>query len=324
MAIHFQYIFSSAREWLILLVDFLMQTISLNFSDCPPQFEAYFLPILEKKYLIKRDERPDFLVYALTGHRHRLYNCVKIYVHHETYLPNWKECDYAILPIDLNDSRVLHIPIFAFDRSPQPLIRGGEDWAAIQKMKTRFCAALSSYANNTVKERTQFFHSLNRRQRIDSPGRGMNNTGFAGIGDKLALYQNYRFVLAFENKERLGWTTEKMYDPLAAYAIPIFWGDRNASKYFNPDSFINAHDFRSHEELAEYVCHVDRTPDLYKKYIRATPFRDNLPPEEFSRERVLRFFEKIFATQIKPIAQKRWFFGLTKWRLAKRNKLSTE
>jgi len=101
--------------------------ISLNFSDCPPQFENYFLPILEEKYTIRRDERPDFLVYALTGHRHRLYNCIKIYVHHETYRPNWKECDYAILPIDLNDSRVLHIPIFAFDRSPQPLIRGGED-----------------------------------------------------------------------------------------------------------------------------------------------------------------------------------------------------
>ena len=298
--------------------------ISLNFSDCPPQFENYFLPILEEKYTVRLDERPDFLVYALTGHRHRLYNCVKIYVHHETYLPNWKECDYAILPIDLNDSRVLHIPIFAFDRSPQPLIRGGEDWAAIQKMKTRFCAALSSYENHTVKERTQFFKTLTRRQRIDSPGRGMNNTGFSGIGDKLTFYQSYRFVLAFENKERIGWTTEKMYDPLAAYAIPIFWGDRNASKYFNPDSFINAHDFRSHEELAEYVCHVDRTPDLYRKYLRATPFRDNLPPEEFSRERVLHFFERIFAARIKPVAQRRWFFGLTKWRLAKRNKLSTE
>ena len=299
-------------------------TISLNFSDCPPQFENFFLPILEEKYTVRRDERPDFLVYALTGHRHRLYSRVKIYVHHETYLPTWKECDYAILPIDLNDSRVLHIPIFASDRSPQPLIRGGEDWAAIQKMKTRFCAALSSYANNTVKERTQFFHSLNRRQRIDSPGRGMNNTGFAGIGDKLAFYQSYRFVLAFENKERIGWTTEKMYDPLAAYSIPIFWGDRNASKYFNPESFINAHDFRNHEELADYVCHVDSTPNLYEKYLRATPFVNNLPPEEFFRDRVLRFFDKIFSTQIKPITQKRWFFGLTKWRLAKRNKLSTE
>lgn len=301
-----------------------MQEISLNFSDCPIQFENFFLPILETKYRIRRDERPDFLIYALTGHRHRLYNCVKIYVHHETYLPSWKECDFAILPIKLQDPRVLHLPIFAFDRSPQPLVRGGEDWEEIRRMKTRFCVALSSYANHTVKERTTFFYALNRRKRIDSPGRGMNNTGFSGIGDKLALYRNYRFVLAFENKERLGWTTEKMYDPLASYAVPIFWGDRNAVKYFNPEAFINAYDFRNPRDLADYVCHVDETPHLYEKYLKASPFHHNQPPEEFSRERVLLFFENIFQSRVQPVAQRRWFFHVTKWRLAKRNKLSNE
>jgi hypothetical protein len=301
--------------------------ISLNFSDCPPQFENFFLPILEEKYSIRRGERPDFLVYALTGHRHRLYNCVKIYVHHETYPPNWKECDYAILPIWSPDPRQLHVPIFAFDRPPDPLIRGQIDWDSVFRSKTRFCALLSSYADRSVVRRIRFFEALNQRRKVDSVGRAVNNCGFAGIPGheaKFEFYRPYRFIISFENKERLGWTTEKMYDPLAVHAIPIFWGDRNASKYFNPDSFINAHDFQSHDELADYVCHVDRTPDLYKKYLRATPFRDNLPPEEFSRERVLHFFEKIFAARIKPVTQKRWFFGLTKWRLAKRNKLSTE
>jgi hypothetical protein len=33
------------------------------------------------------------------------------------------------------------------------------------------------------------------------------------------------------------------------------------------------------------------------------------------------FFRRIFATPIRPIAQRRWFFPITKWRLAKRNKL---
>ena len=298
--------------------------VSLNFSDCPPQFENYFLPILEQKYTIRRDERPDFLIYALTGHRHRLYNCVKIYVHHETYRPNWKECDFAILPIELHDPRALYLPIFAFDRSPQPLLRGGEDWAAIRKMKTRFCVALSSYANRSVQERIGFFQALNRRRRIDSPGRGLNNTGFRGIADKLALYRNYRFVLAFENKEVPGWTTEKMYDPLASYAVPIFWGDRNAGNYFNPGAFIDAHKFRNHQELADYVCHVEETPELYERYLRAPPFRNNTPPKEFSQERILNFFDRIFSAGIEPVARQRWFFRLTKWRLAKRNKLPTE
>jgi len=301
--------------------------ISLNFSDCPPQFENFFLPILETKYRIRRDDRPDFLIYALTGHRHRLYNCVKIYVHHETYPPNWKECDYAILPVWSPDPRQLHVPIFAFDRSPEPLIRGGEDWDAILTSKTRFCALLSSYVDRTVAKRVDFFQALNRRRRVHSSGRGLNNTGFSappGHTAKLEFLRPYRFNIAFENKERLGWTTEKMYDPLAVHTIPIFWGDKQAFRYFNPECFINAHDFNSMDALAEYVCHVDDTPALWKEYLRATPFHENHAPQEFSKERILSFFERIFSNPIKPVAQRRWFFAWTKWRFAKRNKVLGE
>jgi len=301
--------------------------ISLNFSDCSPQFENFFLPILEEKFTVRREERPDFLVYGLTGHRHRLYNCVKIYTHHETYLPNWKECDYAILPVWSPDPRQLHVPIFAFDRSPAPLLRHETDWNSISRSKTRFCALLSSYADRTVARRIRFFEALNRRRKVDSAGRAVNNCGFVGIPGheaKLEFYRPYRFIISFENKERLGWTTEKMYDPLAVHAIPIFWGDHQASRYFNPDCFINAHDFASEKELVDYVLHVDETPELYQKYLRATPFHENRPPEEFSRDRILKFFEQIFTMPRKPISQRRWFFPLTKWRLAKRNKLPSE
>ena len=301
-----------------------MRDISLNFSDCPPQFENFFLPILEEKYRIRRDERPDYLIYALTGHRHRLYNCVKIFVHHETYPPDWKQCDYAILPFRLRHPRVLHVPLFAFDRSPVPLIRGGEDWRTIEHEKKRFCAVLTSYANRSVCGRIRFFETLNRRRRVDSPGRGMNNTGFRGIGDKLSFYRNYRFVLAFENKELEGWTTEKMYDPFAAYAVPIFWGDPCVNDFFNPKAFINARDFKNDATLADYVCQVDTSPELYRQYLEAPPFKNNLSPEEFSRRRVLDFFNRIFSTPIRPAAQRRWYFSVTKWRLAKRNKLPHE
>lgn len=301
-----------------------MREISLNFSDCPPQFENFFLPILEEKYRIRRDDRPDYLIYALTGHRHRLYNCTKIYVHHETYFPDWKECDYAILPFHIRDPRVLHVPLFAFDRSPDPLIRGGEDWEVIARSKHRFCAALTSYANSSVQGRVRFFHALNRRKRVDSPGRGMNNTGFMGIGDKLAFYRNYRFVVAFENKELEGWTTEKMYDPFAAHAIPIFWGDPCVNEFFNTEAFINARDFKDEEALADYVCQVEESTDLYHKYLQAPPFAGNQTPEVFSKKRVLSFFEEVFSSVKRPIAQQRWFFPLTKWRLAKRNKLPSE
>ena len=304
-----------------------MQEISLNFTDCPPQFENFFLPILRTKYRIRLDERPDFLIYALTGHRHRLYNCIKIFVHHETYPPNWKECDYAILPIRTGDPRQLYIPLYAFDRPPNPLLRGGEDWDAILREKTRFCALLSNYADRTVAGRIRFFHALNRRRKVDSPGRALNNTGFQGIPGfegKMAFYRSYRFVISFENKDRPGWITEKMYDPLAAHAVPIYWGPRDAGEVFDPGCFLNAADFRCPEDLADHVLALEADPPRYLRMLQVPPFRKNLVPEVFSHEKVLEFFDQIFASKNRPVAQRRWFFPLTKWRLVKRNKLPTE
>ena len=305
----------------------VLPSLSINFSDCPVHLEDFFLRILSSRYQIVREERPEFLIYALTGHRHRLYNCTKIYTHHEVYRPNWRECDYAILPFLGSDPRHYYLPIFAYNRSPKPLIRHNPDWNAIRSQKTRFCALLSAYANRSVRQRMDFFNELNRRKKVDSIGRAANNTGLTiplGLPPKLEALRPYKFTIAFENKELSGWTTEKMYDPLAAHTIPIFWGDPKAVDCFNQGAFINAYDFQSDSELADYVCEVDTNEALYLRYLQAPPFRNNTPPDVFSEARLLDFFGQIFTARVKPVAQRRWFFQLTKWRLAKRNKLLSE
>jgi hypothetical protein len=304
-----------------------LPVLSINFSDCPVHLEDFFVRILSRRHRLHREDRPEFLIYALTGHRHRLYNCVKIYTHHEVYQPNWKECDYAVLPFLGTDPRQYYLPIYAYNRSPEPLIRRNPAWDRIRLEKTRFCALLSAYVDRSVRHRMDFFKILNRRKKVDSIGRAANNTGWKAPGGhqpKLEALRPYRFTIAFENKELEGWTTEKMYDPLAVHTVPIFWGDRRAVEYFNPEAFINAYDFKNLSELADYVCAVDADETLYRKYLEAPPFRNNTPPDVFSEERLLDFLDRIFTSPIKPVAQRRWFFPLTKWRLAKRNKLSSE
>ena len=105
------------------------------------------------------------------------------------------------------------------------------------------------------------------------------------------------------------------------HTIPIHWGDPRAKEYFNPESFISAHDFKNLEELAEYVIHVDETPELYARYVQAPPFHGNCPNPAFDLDKLVDFFRRIFSTPLRPVAQRRWFFPLTKWRLTKRNKL---
>jgi len=304
--------------------------VSLNFIDFPPQSRAFFLDLLSPHYDFTFDDTPSFLFYSHIGHRHRLYNCIKIFHTQEKYWPNWKECDFAAVSVLVDDSRSAYLPIYAFDGRPEKLVRTSvPDPVTVRASKPHFCSLLCAYVDRTVRRREHFFQVLNRRRKVDSTGRALNNTGYRlPPGDryqvKVDWLAQYRFNLAFENTRRAGWCTEKLVDPLHVNTIPIYWGDPQVKDYFNPESFICRDDFSSDEELADYVLHVDDTPELYARYIRATPFHDNRPNSAYDRNGLLSFFDQIFRSRQKPIAQKRWFFNITKWRLAKRNKLPGE
>ena len=304
--------------------------VSLNFIDFPPQSQAFFLDLLSPSYDFTFDETPDFLFYSHIGHRHRLYNCIKIFHSQEKYWPNWKECDFAAVSVLVDDPRSAYLPIYAFDGRPEKLVRTSvPDPVIVRASKPHFCSLLCAYVNRTVRRREHFFQVLNRRRKVDSTGRALNNTGYRlPPGDryqvKVDWLAQYRFNLAFENTRRTGWCTEKLVDPLHVSTIPIYWGDPQVKDYFNPESFICRDDFSSDEELADYVLHVDDTPELYARYIRATPFHENRPNSAYDKNSLLAFFDRIFRSRQKPITQKRWFFKITKWRLTKRNKLPGE
>ena len=304
--------------------------VSVNFIDFPPQSRAFFLDLLSPHFHFTFDDTPDFLFYSHIGQRHRLYNCIKIFHSQEKYWPNWKECDYAAVPVLVDDPRSAYLPIYAFDGRADQLVRtSAPDPVAIREAKPHFCSLLCAYVDRTVRRRERFFQDLNRRRKVDSAGRALNNIGYRlPPGDryqvKVDWLAHYRFNLAFENTRRAGWCTEKLVDPLHVHTIPVYWGDPRVKEYFNPESFICRDDFSSDEELAEYVLHVDDTPELYARYIRATPFHHNLPNRAYDLQALVDFFRQVFDSRKKPVAQCRWFFGLTKWRLAKRNKLIGE
>jgi len=304
--------------------------VSVNFIDFPPQSRAFFLDLLSPHFHFTFDDTPDFLFYSHIGQRHRLYNCIKIFHSQEKYWPNWKECDYAAVSVLVDDPRSAYLPIYAFDGRADRLVRtSAPDPVAIREAKPHFCSLLCAYVDRTVRRRVRFFQALNRRRKVDSAGRALNNTGYRlPPGDryqvKVDWLAHYRFNLAFENTRRAGWCTEKLVDPLHVHTIPVYWGDPRVKEYFNPESFICRDDFSSDEELAEYVLHVDDTPELYARYIRATPFHHNLPNRAYDLQTLVDFFHRVFSSRQKPVTQRRWFFGLTKWRLAKRNKLPGE
>jgi hypothetical protein len=301
--------------------------VSLGFCDLHIGGRNFFTDLLKPHFDILWDDPAEFVIYGHIGHGHRLQNGIKIYWTQELYGPNWKECDYAIIPHKVDHPRAFYFPIYAFDQQLEPMIRKGPvDPIAIRASKPNFCSLLCAYADRTTRKRQEFFQILNRRRKVDSAGPALNNTGFRIPKEdryrrKVEWIRNYRFNIAFENRYRPGWTTEKLVDPLHVHTIPIHWGDPWVKEDFNPESFICAEDFSSLEELADYVLLVDENPDLYARYVQAPPFRENRPSPIYDLGRLVDFFKNIFAHPIRPVSQRRWFFPLTKWRMAKRNKL---
>ncbi len=80
------------------------------------------------------------------------------------------------------------------------------------------------------------------------------------------LRSNYKFYLAFENSWCPDYITEKFSRPLLYDAIPIVLGGADYSMFAPPNSYINARDFNSPKDLADYLIELNRTDSLYASY----------------------------------------------------------
>lgn len=71
---------------------------------------------------------------------------------------------------------------------------------------------------------------------------------------KKQLLDNYHFNLSFENTAAFNYMTEKIWDSIENYCLPIYYGKHtNVYALFPEDSFIDYSKFNTPEELFNYV-----------------------------------------------------------------------
>ena len=76
----------------------------------------------------------------------------------------------------------------------------------------------------------------------------------------------YKFYLSFENSICSDYVTEKFFEILSHDIIPVVYGGANYSHIAPHHSYINALDFTSPEELAQYLKLLDSNDTLYNEY----------------------------------------------------------
>lgn len=151
--------------------------------------------------------------------------------------------------------------------------------------KNKICMMISSGVNQSRRE--EYIAELMQYIDIDSYGRLYNNISIdgedKGWDSKIALYEQYKFVIAFENSVLEDYVTEKLYDPLRAGAVPIYMGAPNADDYMPGDNcVINTNNFASPKELACYIkqCYADDNEYMKYHQWRQRPWRESFVQKE--------------------------------------------
>jgi hypothetical protein len=307
-----------------------MRKIRLDFCDFTYNFKKAdntLFNLLSERFDLELCEQPDFLIYSCYGHSHRLHSGVKIFFSGESDRPDFRACDYSIASIKLDDPRHLQLPHYFHTGEPAEIIKRNDQPEAILAAKTKFCSfVVGGYNPRKNGNRVEFFKKLCGYKKVDSGGRKFNNIGGpvpGGAPGKIAFLRAYKFNIAYENRSLPGYTTEKIFEPMVARCLPIYWGDPDIAEHFNPRSFLNRADFPSDEALIEKIIELDRDDQKYLEYLRQPYFHHDTPNVFFSRTRILDFFEKVFTQKITPVAQagrKAFSFGrlFGRWKLVKR------
>jgi hypothetical protein len=306
-----------------------LRKIRIDFCDFSANFsktDNHLFKLLSERFEVELCDQPDFLIYSCYGHSHRLHSGVKIFFSGESDLPDFRECDYAIASVKLDDPRHLQLPNYvnSYYGDPAEIIKKNDDPEKILAAKTKFCSfVISGYNPRKNSNRVNFFHKLSKYKKVDSGGRKFNNIGGpipGGSRGKIDFLRQYKFNIAFENRSLAGYTTEKIFEPMIARCLPIYWGNPQVAGEFNPRSFLNRADFSSDEALIEKIIELDRDDAGYLAYVREPYFHNDQPNIYFSRQRMLDFFEIIFTKKIRTVAQQRkksFLFG--RWIPVKRH-----
>ncbi len=249
-------------------------------------------------------DNPDYLIYSCDGINFLKYHCPRIFYTGENLYPDPTESDFSF-SFDQTTGHNFYFPL-PYLRKEIDTIGHSREPQHYFSAKEKFCNFV--YSNPCCAERNVFYLLLSKYKKVDAAGKIFNNV--SGLNDrksvkfspqKITFIRPYKFTIAFENASYPGYTTEKILHAFMAGSVPIYWGNPKIAREFNPNAFINCHDFKGFNAVIEHIIDIDNDDARYLSYLEAPP----LIHENFKAQRLLALerFAKIFEVDIpSPVA----------------------
>lgn len=224
--------------------------------------------LLDSTYKIEISNNPDVVFGSVRGNNEfsKYPNAVKIQIIGESEEPyfNW-DIDYSIsMSLNSYNGKNLYCPFFVFRHICDP---DQFDTTYSNTNRDKLCVACFRNKNSF---RNDSFTELQNIISIENVSGAIGNS----IKEKLNKISEYKFNFCFENKQKPGYLTEKIYESFMGGCIPVYAGDKFVSKIFNPKAFINCNE-KSVNQIAEQINKINNNKELYDEMISQPMFNDS-------------------------------------------------
>lgn len=269
-------------------------------------------------------DKPDFLIYEhdrFQDFNYSDYDCVRITLSEEAYVPDFNICDYAIsyfkisfldrhvfLPFIANGHLRNMVEIASNKNIPRDI--------DLLKEKSMFCNFI--YSNNSGDSiRKEIFDRVSEYKFVHSGGYWLNNIGHRIEGSpgnyeaKLNFQRECKFTIAAENLTSPGYNTEKLLHAFIANTVPIYWGDPLIEDIYNKKAFLDINDYGSMKEVVERIIEIDNNDELYMEMINEPIFNPEFDWKYYDKE-LESFFLNIFSQDVES-AKRRLSILHSKW-----------
>ena len=240
--------------------------------------------LLSQEYDLRYTDQPNLVFCQQFGDAHKEYDCPKVFCAGEPWGLNGSSCDLLVTFEYEESDNAIRFPLYGYYFPDTSLCKRITHETALEILakKTKFCNFV--YSNGGPHERIEFMKRLSQYKPVDCSGSVMNNTGVHMPGkhsgpEKVAFLADYKFTIAFENCVKIGYTSEKICAPMVANSLPIYYGNPEVHRDFNPRSFVNVHDFSSFDEAISKVIELDKNDDLYAEMTMEPWLHGNVPSQ---------------------------------------------
>ena len=143
--------------------------------------------------------------------------------------------------------------------------------------KKKFCLfASQNMLNNSKQQVGQLMSTLGKIDTMQQYPHLKKETCYNSI-ELLKVFNQYKFIICFENSNTDGYITEKIFNVFCARSIPIYNGAPNINDYVDKKSYIDFNVITQEEALnfIKKIKLISETKPIYDKIINERKINNN-------------------------------------------------